>query len=64
MREQARQRADHRGGLNAGQAVEPVEKALNRLAESTDKCTFEDGVLSLFGEVGVPPAQFNYIKQE
>lgn len=25
--------------------------------------TFEDGVLSLFGEVGVPPVQFNYIKQ-
>lgn len=26
--------------------------------------TFEDGVLSLFGEKGIPPVQFNYIKQE
>jgi len=38
MRKETRQRADHRSGLNVSQAVEPVEKTLNRLADRTDKC--------------------------
>lgn len=38
MTKKARQRADHRSGLNVSQAIEPVEKALNGLADRTDKC--------------------------
>ncbi len=33
MRKETRQKADHRSGLNVSQAVEPVEKTLNRLAD-------------------------------
>lgn len=38
MKEQARQRADHRSSLDIGQAVEPVEKILNGLTDGADKC--------------------------
>ena len=37
MKKQARKRADHRGRLDIGKAVKPVEKALNGLAKRTDK---------------------------
>ena len=42
MKEQARQRADHRSSLDIGQAVEPVEKTLDGLADRADK--FREGV--------------------
>lgn len=38
MKEQARQGADHRGGLDVGKAVEPVEKTLNGLTDRADEC--------------------------
>ena len=38
MKEQARQGADHRGSLDIGQAVKPVEKTLNGLPDRADKC--------------------------
>ena len=37
MKRQAQKRADHRSGLNIGQAVKPVEKVLNGLAKITDE---------------------------
>lgn len=37
MEKQARKRADDRSGLNIGEAIKPVEKALHRLADRTDK---------------------------
>jgi len=37
IKEQARERVDQRGGLDVGEAIEPVEKALNGLTERTDK---------------------------
>lgn len=38
MKEQARQGVDHRGSLDVGEAVEPVEKTLNGLTDRADKC--------------------------
>ena len=37
MKEQARKGRDQASGLDIGQAVEPVEKALNRLTDRTDE---------------------------
>ena len=37
MKKQARKRADQRSRLDIGQAVKPVEKALNRLTDGTDE---------------------------
>lgn len=37
MEKQARKGTDRRGSLNVGEAIEPVEKALNRLTDGADK---------------------------
>ena len=37
MKKKARKRADQRSGLDIGQTVKPVEKALNRLTDGTDE---------------------------
>ena len=38
MTKQARKGADQGGGLDVSEAIKPVEKALDRLTDRTNKC--------------------------
>ncbi len=58
MQEQAGERTYRRGVLNSGQTVEPVEKALNRLANGTDK-----GRKSIAGNQGILIGFFPWRKE-